>query len=69
MGLRAATALTILHAEYQGIYSLSIDTKALKRLTNHTKLNGFVRYPAWSPNQIVYENVETAGNIWMLKLK
>ena len=51
------------------IYSLSIDTKAQKRLTNYSKLNGFVRYPAWSPSQIVYENVETTGNIWMLKLK
>ena len=51
------------------IYFLTIDTKAQKRLTNYTKLNGFVRYPAWSPNQIVYENVETTGNIWMLELK
>ena len=46
------------------IYSLSIDTKAQKRLTNYSKPNGFVRYPAWSPHQIVYENVETTGNIW-----
>jgi len=51
------------------IYSLTINTKVQKRLTNYSKLNGFVRYPAWSPNQIVYENVLTTGNIWMLELK
>jgi hypothetical protein len=30
-----------------------------------------IRYPAWSrlADQIVYEYVETAGNIWMMELK
>jgi hypothetical protein len=40
-----------------------------KQLTNYSKLNTFVRYPAWSPTQIVYEYAETTGNIWMLELK
>ncbi len=51
------------------IYWTSTDGKVLKRLTNYSKLNAFVRYPAWSRNQIVYEYAETTGNIWMLELK
>ncbi len=50
------------------IYWISISTKVQKQLTNYSKQNGFVRYPAWSPNQIVYEYAETTGNIWMLEL-
>jgi len=53
------------------IYWISRTTKAQKQLTNYSKLNAFVRYPAWSPlgNQIVYEYAETTGNIWLLELK
>lgn len=51
------------------IYSISIRTKAQKQLTNYSKMNAFVRYPAWSPNRIVYEYAEITGNIWMLELK
>ncbi len=40
------------------------------RLTDYSSRNSFVRYPAWSPrgNQIVYENAETTGNIWLMDL-
>jgi Tol biopolymer transport system component len=53
------------------IYWISRTTKAQKQLTNYSKLNAFVRYPAWSPlgNQIVYEYAETTGNIWLMELK
>lgn len=51
------------------IYSMSISTKAQKQLTNYSKLNAFVRYPAWSRNLIVYEYAEITGNVWMLELK
>ena len=53
------------------IYWVSRATGRQKQLTNYTGLNSTVRYPAWSPlnNQIVYEYVETTGNIWMLELK
>ncbi|HEX6649588.1 MAG TPA: hypothetical protein VF075_08610, partial [Pyrinomonadaceae bacterium] len=51
------------------IYWITTDGKVVKRLTNYSKLNAFVRYPAWSRNQIVYEYAETTGNIWMLELK
>ena len=43
------------------IYWVSRSTKEQKQLTHYSKLNAFVRYPAWSPagNQIVYEYAET----------
>jgi Tol biopolymer transport system component/predicted Ser/Thr protein kinase len=52
-------------------YWVSRDGKTQKRVTNHTKPNAFVRYPAWSPlgDKIVYEYTETTGNVWMLDLK
>jgi serine/threonine protein kinase/tricorn protease-like protein len=51
------------------IYSISIASKVQKQLTNYSKLNAFARYPAWAPNQIVYEYAVATGNIWMLELK
>ncbi len=53
------------------IYWISRSTKVQKQLTNYSKLNAFVRYPAWSPsgNQIVFEYAETTGNIWLLELQ
>jgi eukaryotic-like serine/threonine-protein kinase len=53
------------------VWWISRSSKAQKQLTNYTKPNSFVRYPAWSPsgNQIAYEYAETAGNIWLVALK
>ena len=51
------------------VYSISISTKIQKQLTNYSKLNTFVRYPARSRDQIVYEYTEITGNVWMLELK
>jgi Tol biopolymer transport system component len=53
------------------IYWVSRTSKEQKQLTHYSKLNLFVRYPAWSPrdNQIVYEYAETTGNIWLMELK
>ena len=53
------------------IYWISRTTKTQKQLTNYTRLNAFVRYPAWSPlgNQIIYEYAEATGNIWLMELK
>jgi Tol biopolymer transport system component len=53
------------------IYWVSRSTRQQKQLTNYTKINAFVRYPAWSPlgNQIVYEYNEVTGNIWTAELK
>jgi TolB protein len=57
-----------------GIWNIrwvSRSTKKQQQLTNYTKLNSFVRYPAWSPkgDQIAYEYSETTGNIWVADLK
>ncbi|MFY9609689.1 MAG: winged helix-turn-helix domain-containing protein [Blastocatellia bacterium] len=53
------------------IYWVSRSTKSQKQMTTNSKLNAFVRYPAWSPlgDKIVYEYSETTGNIWLLELK
>jgi len=53
------------------VWWVSRNGKAQKQVTNYTKPNIYVRYPAWSPrgNQIVYEYAETTGNIWMMELK
>jgi Tol biopolymer transport system component len=49
------------------LWWISRTTREEKKLTNYSKVNSFVRYPAWSPlgNQIAYEYVETTGNIWV----
>lgn len=57
-----------------GVWNLwwvSRSTKEQKKLTNYSKVNSFVRYPAWSPlgNQIAYEYVETTGNIWVAEIR
>lgn len=53
------------------VYWISRSTKQQKQITNFTKTNSYVRYPAWSPtnDKIVYEYAETTGNIWMMELK
>jgi Tol biopolymer transport system component len=51
------------------IYWISRSTKTQKQLTNYSQLNTFVRYPAWSRNQIVYEYAETTGNLWTARLR
>lgn len=53
------------------IYWYSLSTKKETELTNQTKLNTFVRYPAWSPqgDQIVYEYAEITGNVWLIEVK
>ena len=53
------------------VYWVSRSTKEVKRLTNYTKMNAYVRYPAWSPlgTQIAYEYAETTGNVWAMDLK
>lgn len=56
---------------YWNIWWVSRSTRVEKKLTNYRKLNAYVRYPEWSPlgSQIVYEYVETTGNIWLMELK
>ena len=56
---------------YWNVWWVSRTTREQKQVTNYSKLNAFVRYPAWSPlnNQIVYEYTETTGNIWVIELR
>lgn len=56
---------------FWNVWWVSRKDKTEKQVTNHAKLNSYVRYPAWSPqgNQIVYEYSETTGNIWLMELK
>jgi Tol biopolymer transport system component/DNA-binding winged helix-turn-helix (wHTH) protein len=53
------------------IYAISRTTRKVEQFTNFTKLNTYVRYPAWSPlgDKIAYEYAESSGNIWMIELK
>lgn len=53
------------------LFTVAIDTKEIKQLTDYKNLNSYVRSPSWSPlnNQIVYEYAETTGNVWMIELK
>jgi Tol biopolymer transport system component/DNA-binding winged helix-turn-helix (wHTH) protein len=53
------------------VYSVSRSTKEIQPMTSFTKLNAYVRYPAWSPlnDRIAYEYAETTGNVWMMELK
>lgn len=53
------------------VWWVSRTTKKQQMLTNYTKLNSFVRYPAWSPqgDQIAYEYSETTGNIWVAEIQ
>lgn len=56
---------------YWNVWWVSRSTGVQKAVTSYSKLNAYVRYPAWSPlaDQIVYEYAETTGNIWLMDLK
>lgn len=56
---------------YWNIFWVSRSTRQQKQVTSYTKLNAYVRYPAWSPagDQIAYEYAETSGNIWLAELQ
>ncbi|HNH82777.1 MAG TPA: protein kinase [Acidobacteriota bacterium] len=56
---------------YWNLWIISRTTREQKQLTGFTKLNAYVRYPAWSPkgNQMVFEYAETVGNVWMIEIQ
>lgn len=63
-----AIAFAGLRDGFWNIWSVSRSTRQQRRLTDHARLNTYVRTPAWSPqgDRIVYEYAETTGNIWMI---
>jgi len=52
------------------LYSVSRSTRVIEPLTDMHALNGFVRYPSWSPDGrlILFERTETVGNIFVADL-
>ena len=52
------------------IYAVSRRTKEVTQLIRFTTLDGFVRYPAWSPhgNRIVFARAQWNRSLWTLKL-
>jgi Tol biopolymer transport system component len=54
---------------YWNVYTVQVASRAETRLTDFSKLNAYVRYPAWSPrgDRIVFEYAETTGNVWMVE--
>jgi Tol biopolymer transport system component/DNA-binding winged helix-turn-helix (wHTH) protein len=53
------------------LYWVSRTTREQRRLTDFSKSNSYVRYPAWSPlgDRLVFEYAETTGNVWVLELE
>ncbi len=51
------------------VFWVSISKRQEKQLTSNTRLNAYLRYPAWSPrgDTVVYELAETTGNVWLLE--
>lgn len=52
------------------VWTVSRATRVEKQMTHYTKLNSAVYGPVMSPrgDRLVYEYLETAGNIWMIEL-
>jgi Tol biopolymer transport system component/DNA-binding winged helix-turn-helix (wHTH) protein len=52
------------------LFSVSRKTRTVKQLTHFESVDGYVRYPSWSPrgNRIVFEWSERMGSIWSVKL-
>lgn len=52
------------------LYTFSVSTRVERQLTHFDEVNGYLRYPAWSPrdDQVVFERSRTRGNIWTARL-
>jgi len=57
-----------LRGEAWNVWTVSRTTRRERRLTDHDRLNAYVRNPSWSPrgDRLVYEHAETTGNVWMI---
>ena len=52
------------------LYSISASSRDRRQLTTFASPNGYVRYPAWSPDDtsIAFERATVRGNIWIAAL-
>lgn len=55
---------------FWNLYWVSISSGQVTRLTDQRDLDGYLRYPAWSPDGslIVYEQAQTVGDLWQVDL-
>ena len=53
------------------VWTVSTATGLTQQLTRFTKPNGYVRYPAWSPQNdcIVFEQATVTANVWTARLR
>jgi Tol biopolymer transport system component/DNA-binding winged helix-turn-helix (wHTH) protein len=53
------------------IYTVSRTTKQVRRVTDFNSVEGYVRYPSWSPTRprIVFERAEQRGGLWTMRLR
>jgi len=52
------------------IFSVSRKTKQIRQLTYFNSVEGYVRYPTWSPrgDRVVFERAEQRGSLWTVTL-
>ena len=50
---------------------VSVSTGELGRLTDKKNIDGYLRYPAWSPTGelMVFEEAKTVGDLWQVELE
>ena len=52
------------------IYTVSRKTREVRQLTEFNSVEGYVRYPSWSPvrPRVVFERAEQRGSLWSMTL-
>ncbi|MEM1177447.1 MAG: protein kinase [Acidobacteriota bacterium] len=53
------------------LYWVRLGDRRIERLTDETSLDGYVRYPAWSPrgDHVLFERTRTVGDLWRVDLR
>ncbi|MEO1367503.1 MAG: hypothetical protein AAFX50_10035, partial [Acidobacteriota bacterium] len=53
------------------LYWVRLGDRAVEQLTAETSLDGYVRYPLWSPHDdhVLYERTRTVGDLWRVDLR
>ncbi|MEM9593503.1 MAG: protein kinase [Acidobacteriota bacterium] len=55
---------------FWNLFWVRVDDAEVVQLTEDRRLDGYVRYPAWSPlgDRMVFENARTVGDLWRVDL-